>query len=308
MKVIKSAYQQPMEPWPTLKQFAKTTHIEETDIDLFYYETNHEKKPALLMIHGLGDEADTWRYVFDALARDYHLIAPDLPGFGRSDKPDVDYTPDFMISTLIGLLDKIGVDQTILIGSSLGAMLSHAIALEHPGRVQGVVLIGGALLQTNKMADRGLRLMQIPFLGEWLYTRLRKNPDAAFDSMRNVYHDLDKMPNPDREFLYHRVNQRVWSDGQRRAYFSTLRSLIPWLKTQQSTILEQFSEMSTPCLIIRGEFDPLFSQENGKALAEIQKNTSMTTIDNAGHLPHQENPQAVMKIIQTWLSKYFQLA
>jgi pimeloyl-ACP methyl ester carboxylesterase len=66
--------------------------------------------------------------------------------------------------------------------------------------------------------------------------------------------------------------------------------------------------MSTPCLIIRGEFDPLFSQENGKALAEIQKNTSMTTIDNAGHLPHQENPQAVMKIIQTWLSKYFQLA
>jgi pimeloyl-ACP methyl ester carboxylesterase len=149
----------------------------------------------------LGDEADTWRYVIDALARDYHLIAPDLPGFGRSDKPDVDYTPDFMISTLIGLLDKIGVDQTILIGSSLGAMLSHAIALHHPGRVQGLVLIGGALLQTDKATDRGLRLMQIPFLGEWLYTRLRKNPDAAFDSMRNVYHDLDKMPNPDREFL-----------------------------------------------------------------------------------------------------------
>jgi pimeloyl-ACP methyl ester carboxylesterase len=53
----------------------------------------------ILMLHGLGDEADTWRHIFHPFSNYFHTLALDLPGFGRSDKPDVVYSPQFLMGT-----------------------------------------------------------------------------------------------------------------------------------------------------------------------------------------------------------------
>jgi pimeloyl-ACP methyl ester carboxylesterase len=189
-------------------------------------------------------------------------------------------------------------------GSSLGAILSQEFALQYPEKVIGLILLDGALIQKEPMADWSLRLMQVPFLGEWLYTRLRKNPDAAFESLSNVYHDLGSLPEQDRDFLFRRVNKRVWSDGQRRAYFSTLRSLTKWVKASQDGLQERLRREDIPTLVVRGEFDPLFPVENADAVIEAQTNAEKVIIKNAGHLPHQEAPKVVVNTVKNWLQKF----
>ena len=296
-------FQKPMEPWPDLDKFSKEIRLENSQLDLFYFEAGETNSKNVIMIHGLGDEADTWRHVFHPLAEMYHVYAIDLPGYGRSDKPDIDYSPQFFISTINDFIKSKSIQKTILMGSSLGAIISQEYALQHPQKIVGIVLLDGGLIQRESMLDWSLQLMRVPLLGEWLYTRLRKNPDAAFDSLRNVYHDLDKMPEKDRDFLYIRVNKRVWDDGQRRAYFSTLRNLTHWIKGSQEGLVERLQRFNIPTLVISGKFDQLFPGENADALIEAQPNAKKVVISNAGHLPHQEAPQAVIDNLLTWLGK-----
>jgi pimeloyl-ACP methyl ester carboxylesterase len=300
-----SEYEQPMQPSHSLKHMSKQVKLTKDDLTIFYFEDGEQNPQTMILIHGLGDEADTWRHVIGDLAKDYHVIALDLPGFGRSSQPDRDYTPDFFMTTIISLMDELSIDKSILMGSSLGGIFSHGLAIDYPARVSGVILVGGALLQSSALHDFSLQLMRIPMLGEWLYTRLRKDPQAAFDSLQNVYNDLDTLPEEDQEFLFERVNKRVWSDEQRRAYFSTLRKLIPWVKAKQKNLEDKLEKLTLPTLVIRGEHDQLFSEENAKEIIERQTNSIKVSIDNAGHLPHQENPKAFLRITKNWLHQYF---
>jgi len=298
----KSLYQQTMQPWPPIAKYAKYIQLQNIELDLFYYEAGSHHEQVLIMLHGLGDETDTWRHVFLPISEHYHTFAIDLPGFGRSDKPDVDYTPEFMINVVVELLAQLKINKAILLGSSLGGILAHGLAIFHPERVKGLILVGGALLQTEPIQDRGIRLMRVPLLGEWLYTRLRKDPDAAYASLSNVYHQLEKLPEKDRKFLYNRVNQRVWSDGQRRAYLSTLRNLSPWIKNFQAQMPDLLSNLKVPTLIIRGEYDQLFSDTSAKELVKIQPRAKSVVLPNVGHLPHQENPEVFLQEIRASLN------
>jgi pimeloyl-ACP methyl ester carboxylesterase len=299
----KSPYQAPMPAWPSLTELGKTTALPNQDLSLFFFEAGDPADPAIVMIHGLGDEADTWRHQILPLAKDHHVIALDLPGFGRSDHPKRAYDPHFMMSAILGLMDALGLEKATLMGSSLGGILSQGIALSHPERLSGLILVDGALYQPDSMTDRSLQLMQIPLIGEMIYTRFRKDPEAAYDSLRVVYHDLDALPEADRDFLYTRVNQRVWSDGQRRAYFSTLRKLMPWVKNAQADLPKQLTALPIPTLVIRGELDPLFSAENASAIQSLQPDVEILTISGMGHLPQQEDPDAFLKGLTEWLHK-----
>ena len=296
-------YQQPMQPLTELKSFAKSIEIFNGELELFVYQAGRDHASNLVMIHGLGDEADTWRHIIDPLAEKHNILAVDLPGFGRSPLPDHKITPPFLLDCLKVLLEETGLERSILMGNSLGAILTHAFALKHPRFVEGLILVDGALLQDEPMGDFSLRLMQIPLLGEWLYKRLRKDPQAAFDSLRNVYHDLDCLPQSDRDFLFRRVNQRVWSEKQRKAYFSTLRNLTPWVKDYQTKFPKALENLNTPTLVIRGEHDGLFSENSAKSVAQVQPNASFLTVQEAGHLPHQEQPHAFLSIIDQWMGK-----
>lgn len=295
-------YLSPMESWPTLKSYRQNIILPNTKLNLFYYEAGHKDLPTMILIHGLGDEADTWRHVINLLSINNHIVAVDLPGFGRSGKPNIAYSPPFFVEIIGQLMDILSLNTAILIGSSLGGIIAHEMAIKHPNRVTSLILVGGALLQKKRVGDLGLFLMQIPCFGEWFYTRLRKNPQAAYDSLRSVYYKLDQIPIEDQEFLFERVNKRVWSDGQRRAYFSTLRETAKWIKKQQKCLDKLLPRIQIPTLVIRGEFDQIFSEENTLELMSIQSNVDYFRIEDAGHLPHQEKPEIFIAKLTTWLN------
>src|SRR5947209_13116044 len=137
------AFRGPMQPWPALAPFGRRVAVT-GGRKLFVFEAGNPAAPALLLIHGLGDEADSWRHVFEPLAVRHHVIAVDLPGFGRSD-PVPSYQLPVLRDALLDLLDALSLPAATLVGNSLGAMLAQMVALQAPPRVAGLLLVDGTL-------------------------------------------------------------------------------------------------------------------------------------------------------------------
>lgn len=99
--------------------------------------------PTLLLIHGYPESWYEWEPILSALARHYTVIAPDLPGAGDSDAPDVeaDYTKQAMAADVYGLLVKLGLSRNIdVVGHDIGTMVAYSIAAAHPSDVHKLVL------------------------------------------------------------------------------------------------------------------------------------------------------------------------
>jgi pimeloyl-ACP methyl ester carboxylesterase len=295
-------YSGPMSPWPELEQYAQPVHLFKNGLTLYTYAAGVETATPMLLIHGLGDEADTWRHVITPLSADRRVVALDLPGFGRSDKPERPYTIPFFRDVVIELLDTLSIQRAILIGHSLGAVLAHSIALNYPQRVERLILMDGSLVARSQKLDLATMLFLIPGLGEWLYTRLRRDPQAAYQTLAPYYGRLNELPEADRTFLFQRVNERVWSDGQRRAFFSTFRNLARWLPGQQRDLAARLPTLGLSTLVVWGGADRINSIENGRALAELQPTARLVTVPGAGHNAHQENAEVVLKAIHEWMA------
>lgn len=291
-------YQQPMEPWPALAPYARRIRLARSGLALYLYDAGAAASLPMLLVHGLGDEADTWRHLIPRLMARHRVIAPDLPGFGRSDQPARPYTLPFFQEVLLELLDALGIGRAALVGHSLGAAIVQSMALDHPERAERLALLSGSLVARAQKVDLGTLLFLVPGVGEYLYNRLRRDPQAAYRTLEPYYSHLDRLPEADREFLFRRVNERVWSDGQRRAFFSALRHLAGQASRGQRPLAERLAGLQVPTLVLWGQDDRIASIENGRAVAELQPQARLVVVPGAGHDLHQEQPEAVAAAIE----------
>lgn len=296
-----------MPPWPSLEPFSCKIHLEESEIDIFYYDSDNTEadgtKPVCLLLHGLADEADTWRHVLNPLSGSYRMIAPDLPGFGRSGKPKIRYSIPYFCEVIRELLKNLNVESAVFAGSSLGGMICQYIALGHPSLVDRLILIDGLLLNPRKKMSFSEALFLTPGIGEYYYSSLRNRPDEAYQSLMVYYADLEKMPEEERSFLYERVSERVWNPGQSPAFFSLYRGLKGWLHKRQTEFREAIGKCNAPTLIIWGERDRIIPVKNAESLIRIQKSSRLVIIPGAGHLPHQEQPALFLECIRSFLNQ-----
>lgn len=287
-----------------LQPFAKRLALPNPGGELFYYDSGGDKPP-LLLLHGLADEADTWRHVFAPLSADWRVIAPDLPGFGRSAKPRQRYTLDVFQRGVLALLDHLGIDRTHWVGSSMGAMISHYTALTHPQRVRSLMLIDGTLIITQRPTTLKGKLMAAlqlaPGFGEYWYTKLRGRPDEAFATLRAYYGDFDALPQADRDFLYRRVQQRVWDDAQRYSFFSTRRAMTGWF-VSQTNLAARVAAITVPTMLLWGDRDAILNTSNAEATIRVQKSARLHVLPGIGHLPQQEAPALVLQALREHLA------
>lgn len=287
-----------MLPYHTLEPYLVKLRLLRSGLKLNLFVNGPTDSLPVILIHGLADEADTWRHLISPLATYNRVIAPDLPGFGRSEKPKRSYTISFFLNVLTDLLDTLAVERAILIGHSLGALIAQSFALQSPQRVNRLVLIGGSLVARSQKINLATFLFLVPGLGEYFYNRLRKNPRSAYRSLEPYYYNLESLPEADKEFLFKRVTERVWDDGQRRAFLSTIRNLARWLPGQQRDLPTRLAGLDIPTLVIWGEDDQMNPVANANALVSVQPTAKLVVIPRSGHNLHQENAQAVLEAIR----------
>jgi pimeloyl-ACP methyl ester carboxylesterase len=281
-------------PHPALKAFARKLEPD----GLFFYDAgpnaNSVAGSVVVLIHGNGDEADSWRHVIPTLSQRHRVITPDLPGFGRSRSIQQGNLHD-LAAGVTRILESEYLKSVHLVGSSMGAVVAGLIAQKI--QVSSLTLCGGSASSLGlSEPSAGVKALLEPGVGEAYYTGLREaGIDAAYDTLKPYYANLENLSEADRSFLKNRVWARVWSDSQRTAFFAGLRSLFDPKLGLNPADLDHL-----PTLFLWGEHDQIVPLSAAHQLHNILPNSRLEIIANAGHLPHQERPEAFASTLEAF--------
>jgi pimeloyl-ACP methyl ester carboxylesterase len=297
-------------PWPALAAQGKLLPSSRFP-GLFYYDSGpvRSDRPALVLIHGLGDEADTWRHLIPLLnSAGWRTVAPDLPGFGRS--PGARRTGLGAHTAAALELAEMACSSgnsgnVVFIGSSMGACIAEAAALKRPDRAGGLILIGGCI-PAGAAVPPGLLAMALPFSGKKWYRGFRADPEKAWQSLFPFYADPEKLSPEDKEFLKNRVLDRVQSLKQERAYFSSLRSMILHQIFRSSWYARKIKTWRGSIRLIWGESDRVVPRPHADFFLSLRPSHSrgeLALIPGAGHLPHQEKPAETAEAVLAFLPR-----
>jgi pimeloyl-ACP methyl ester carboxylesterase len=306
-----------MKCWPSLAAKAFCLRCSRQGETIFYYDSapeNHlgsEASPVFVLIHGLGDEADSWRHLIPLLnSRGFRVLALDLPGFGRSFAPrkisirgHVEAL-EKLLETAVIKNDESGnlsSPHVFLAGNSLGAVIAEMAAIRKKRPIQGIALLDGSI--PGGPSNTGIFTMaRILFSRSW-YRAYRGNPEAAWASLYPFYADLDSMPQKDRTFLRQRVMARVESPTQERAFFATQRSLVWTYMASASRIAWKIRRYDGKLLLIWGEKDRIIPVSTAEAFRVLNENFALEIVPGAGHLPQQEKPEETARLLAEFAGK-----
>ena len=126
---------------PNRKVMHRTVQVD--GLDTFYREAGPHDAPTILLLHGFPTSSHMFRNLMPALADQFHLVAPDYPGYGNSSMPTVDefdYTFDRLAEVMEGFIQKLGLKKYSLYLQDYGAPVGFRLAVRHPERVQALIV------------------------------------------------------------------------------------------------------------------------------------------------------------------------
>jgi len=250
--------------------------------------------PAVVLLHGLGGFAESWRSTVDALAGRATVYAVDLPGCGRSAKPPARYDLGFFAAAVTGFLDEQGVAQASLVGHSLGGAVAVACALAHPGRVDRLALVA-ALVPGLYAPPLPYRLAVLPVLGD-LLAQFRCRP-LYRASIARCFHAPDPACV---DFLVDWAYQERTGRAARSAFLRTLRGLRADLVARAADYRRALAALDLPVLLVHGRQDRVIPPAACHQAAAVLPRAAVRWVDGCGHFPHIEHARPVNE----WLAEF----
>ena len=238
-----------------------------TDDGSVYWTGGRTDGKTLVLLHGVNDQAGTWAAVVRMLTPDYRLILPDLAGHGESEPKEGPFTYALILQRLHAILERESGGKVILGGNSMGGWIATLYALDHPEKVERLVLEDG-----SGMA--------------WLVTvsLTPKNRDEAATLMKAVNGPEDKTPEDVLEAMLSRKNPPM--------------SRLVLTDIMQYLIDARLKDLKVPVSIIWGRDDGILPVAYAKALHEKIPGSTLTIIDGAGHIPHRQQPARFVECLK----------
>lgn len=237
----------------------------------------------LVLLHGLGDSHRTWRRVAPLLGRRFRLLMPDLPGHGRSGRPDAPYTLAWYAATVSAWMDELGVERAHVAGHSFGGGVAQWMLLEHRRRIDRLALVAAGGL--GREVGAGLRLAALPLLGTLLappLIRLGTRPLMRLAAGR--------FANPEPEEI-ERQAQFNCMPGSGMAFGRTVAGCINVFGQYMQTWhrIHEIAELP-PIALFWGERDPILPVRHGRLARRRLGDIPLWTFPSCGHFPHLECP------------------
>jgi pimeloyl-ACP methyl ester carboxylesterase len=254
--------------------------------------------PVLLLVHGIASNADTWLPSIPLLARQYTVVAPDLPGHGNSDKPPGDYSLGALASTLRDLLIVLGHDRATIVGHSLGGGVAMQFSYQFPDRAERLVLVSSGGLGNS--VSPLLRAASLP--GSELFVAATVAPIAAVG--RFVGNGMRKLGlQPAADLLEVARGFASLADPPTRAAFlDTLRAVVgPGGQRVDATNRLYLAE-GIPTLLLWGERDPIIPVAHGRRAHEVMPGSRFVVFPESGHMPQVDAPHRFADVLLDFLS------
>ena len=226
--------------------------------------------PDVILLHGLGADRGTWIPTVPALAPKYHVYAPDLVGFGQSDKPLIDYRIGTLVDFLDAFYKKLGISKATLVGNSMGGWVAMDFALAHPDEVDRLVLVDSAGYSPRRTGGPPPTRAGLAWL----------NPSTVAEEQHllalALYHKAFSSEEfAERAFRAHLLK----NDGY------TIDRFIDSLVRGEDVVDGRLGTIKVPTLIVWGREDRLIPLANAKDLAEDIHGAQTVILDSCGHVP-----------------------
>jgi 2-hydroxy-6-oxonona-2,4-dienedioate hydrolase len=237
--------------------------------------------PALVLLHGIGGDADDWAFCLEALGQSHRVVALDLLGFGRSDKPYIDYSIAGFVEVLQRFLLALGIERAALMGNSMGGWIAASFALQFPAMVDKLVLVDAAGLWGNTVAlPIDLRLS----------TREHLRQILEF-----LFHDKSLVTDDLVDLAYRQHLER--GDGY------TIHNLLQHLPDGREWLDKNIAALQLPTLIVWGGQDVMIPVSTAQNFHKLITGSQLEIIPECGHLPALEKPAELVRLVLNFLDR-----
>ena len=247
-----------------------------------YLEAGDAAKPTVILLHGLGAQAESWQLNIPALAQNYRVIALDQIGFGKSDKPFLKYRVGTYADFLDKFMSELKIEKASLVGNSLGGWVAAFYAMKYPSKVERIVLADASGLMPKE-----IDFSRIYQLNNSTRDEIRANLKLIFanPALQNNEALVD-------QFFTLRI---AAGDGY------TISSLIESIKRKEDFLDDRLGEIKRPTLIIWGRQDGLLPVSDGERFNKGIVDSRLVVFDNCGHAPQFEKAADFNKTVLEFL-------
>jgi len=257
----------------------KTTEIDGNKIR---YLEEGTSKNTLILLHGLGASAERWEDVIPLFAKKFRVIVPDLIGFGYSDKPSIDYTTDYFAEFMSKFVEKVGIKEMSIIGSSLGGQIAAEFIINQNADVKKLVLV----------SPSGVMKHSTPALNAYISAALYPNTSSAL----NAFQAMSGRKKIDEKIVSGFI-ERMQLPNAKMAFMSTLLGL-----SNSKVVTEKLQLITIPTLIVWGENDPVIPIEYAQSFISGINDCRFYKMIGCAHTPYVEKPEKFFQIVSDFLN------
>jgi pimeloyl-ACP methyl ester carboxylesterase len=252
---------------------------------LAYQEAGPADGPVVVLIHGLASDSDTWDRALTPLAeRGVRVIAVDLLGHGRSDKPEGSYLLDDFAASLEAFFVAAGIDRSTVGGHSLGGAIAVHFGYHYPARVERLILVSAGGL--GREVHPVLRAAALPGAPLLLGAALRPRMVRLY--RRPVLHRALRLT-PDNLANLRRTRGALGTRDGRAAFFAALRGVIAPSGQRGSFIEMRYLAEHVPTLLVWSERDGVIPVAHAHAARAHLPGSRLVVFPGGGHEPHRRH-------------------
>ncbi|MCY1341554.1 3-oxoadipate enol-lactonase 2 [compost metagenome] len=246
------------------------SYFENDGCQLHYEDFGHGMP--VVLVHGLGSSTRDWEYQIPALAAHYRVIALDVRGHGRSDKPRERYSIAAFADDVAALIEHLGLIDVHLVGISMGGMIGFQLGVDRPELLRSLTIVNSGPEVKARSPGEYLELAK-----RWTLSRL-----LSLDSIAKALGRL-LFPLPEQAELRRKIEER-WPQNDKRAYLSALDAIIGW------GVRGRLGRILCPTLVITADRDYTPVARKAAYVKELP-NARLVVIENSRHATPLDQPE-----------------
>ena len=276
-------------------QTPKDQYVKVGNINTRYWASGDKGTPVIL-VHGLGGSIENWVKNIEPMAQSHQVYAPDLKGFGRTDKTPLLHDLDELVQFFSDFMEVLHIEKASLVGNSLGGGLVLQFAIQFPDKVDKLVLVDNAGMGSDVIVD--FKVVSIPVLGELLIRNSKKSTASLW---RKIVYD----PSLVTEELVEQGLKLATLPGAKKALLATLRAGIG-TRGQRANLtrplMESAAKVTAPALVIWGQQDRIIPVAHSHITAKVVPHARLEIFDSCGHMPQLEHPDRFNALVLEFLA------
>ncbi len=263
-----------------------------------HYLRAGEQGAPVVLLHGGGIDSSilSWELTIPTLAERHRVLAPDLPGYGESDKPDIEYTTAYYLQFLGAFLDAVGLQRTSLAGLSTGGGIALGFALESPERVEKLVLVDSYGLQTKApLAWMGYLMVHMPGYSGLSLAMMRSRWMLRASLGALLRH---------REAVTEKLVDQAMTEVRRPravlAFNSYQKAEVLWTGTR-TCYMDRLPSLNVPTLIVHGAEDTLVPVACAQQAHDLIPGSQLHFLPGCGHWSQRDCPEEFNRVVGAFL-------